>query len=75
MGKVIYHYQRQRYIYPLIKIVKPLNEYFVTKQIINPSSAMADIVKRKEILKKKRCFHCLKAGHLSKQYTSKITLN
>ena len=47
MGKVIYHYQRQRYIYPLIKIVKPLNEYFVTKQIINPSSVMADIVKRK----------------------------
>ena len=33
-----------------------------------------DIVKRKETLKKKPwCFRCLKAGHLSKQWTSKIT--
>ena len=35
---------------------------------------VTDIVKRKEILKKKtRCCRCLKAGHYSKQCTLKIT--
>ena len=29
--------QRQRYVFPLIKTGKPLNVYFVTRQIINPS--------------------------------------
>ena len=47
-GDSDFHYQRQCYIFPLIKIGKLLNMDFVTKQIINPNFIILSLISLKE---------------------------
>ena len=73
MRIVVYYYQC--YVFFVMKTGKYQSAYC---DKINYKcqfcKAMTNIVKRKEFLMKKpRCFCCLKAGHLSKQCTSKVT--
>lgn len=57
-GVVIYQYQGQHYVFPQIKIVKPLKLYFFSKTSHKSQfcKTMTDSVTRKEILKKKNVF-------------------